>query len=76
MISVCSKVFHENNNYYNKLWRIFNKTKANKVKHWSMKSDVDSDYKSIFANFYQPCVESLLILIEQRREVVMGNWIP
>ena len=72
----CSKVFHENKNYYNQLKNIFNKTKENKVKHWSMKNDVDARYKKFFVNFYQPCVESLLILIEHRREVVMGSWLP
>ena len=72
----CPKVFHYNKKYYDKLTDIFMEKKEHKFKSWAIQTDIDNQNKQFFLDFYRPCTQAMVTLINQRKEIQMGGWIP
>lgn len=74
--SRCPDVFFGSQRYYNQLKFLINQEKAKrKLNSKTKKTVVDTYHRELLANFYEPLVKLFLVLMKQRKEVLLGGWV-
>ena len=71
----CPIIFGNDRNYYNKKKKSLNqrsKTKRNSITH----STLTNQYKEKFEQFYHPITKLFLLLLNHRKEILLGEWKP
>ena len=72
----CPQVFYNDRNYFEHMEQVFAERINVKERHWSHATHTtDEIYVQKFEKYFKPFVKTLLYVLKQRPEVLLGGWV-
>ena len=71
----CPKAFFNDKKYYKDISNVLISKISVKTGSWAIQNDISNEYKQFFIDFFTPCNNALVTLLNQRPEVLLGQWI-